>query len=203
MFANKFIMTGLLSLVLVVSGKKNKKNKLDAKDLELRRDLLDVATTYFEGIREMAIRTGDEATFIQFAYDTLTEDFTFPSDISGVTYSGLDEYLDPVNGFYPAIIGGWDQVTTIVGSNIIYRVISDDTVEMELTVRSKIGRDDCPQPNGSLLQLIIEEEINVITLVQQSNKEWKISSVVSQDGGRFLDLQFCDPPETTTTTEAP
>ena len=152
---------------------------LNAKDLQLRSDLLDVATVYFQALKDMAT-IGDLDAFTDFAYNTLTDDFVFPSDLSGVTYNGLDEYLHPEAGFYVRIIGNWDVVTTIVGSNIRYEVIDDKTVEMEVDVRTRISREECPE--GSNTREIIEEEINKITFKLQKDKSFKISSVISQGG---------------------
>lgn len=158
---------------------------LNAKDLQLRSDLLDIATIYWDALRDMAV-DGDLDAFTEFAYDTLTEDFFFPSDLGG-EYNGLDEYLDPETGFYVNIIGQWDVVTTVAGSNIRYKVIDDKTIEMDVDVRTRISRESCPE--GSTLQQIVEEESNKITFKQQSDKSFKIQSYVNQ-GGK-TDLSFC------------
>eukprot|EP01083_Nonionella_stella_P133425 405640_1 len=166
---------------------------LDATNLNLRRDLLDHATGFFAGLKNMLL-DGDLDEYKRFAVDLLDDSFVFPSDVTGNTFHSLDEFLDDDNGWHVNIIGTFDVVTTIMGANIIYRVIDShpDTVEMEFDMRALFWRNTCPQ---SGLQGITEEEINIMTFVWCSqDRKWKIASFIGQ-GGKLdkLTCELCCP----------
>ena len=175
-----------MSAVSKIEAHGNRHKSLDASDLYLRRDLLDTATTFFKGLGDMLME-GDLDEWIVFAHATLTDDFIFPSDVSGVTYYGLDEFLNTTSGFHVNIIGTFDSVTSIMGSNIIYSVIDDNTATMEFPVRVLLWRDTCPV---SGLQAITEEEIDIMTFEYcQTLQKWKISSYIRQSG--TIDISTC------------
>eukprot|EP01084_Bolivina_argentea_P205698 351353_1 len=169
----------------------------NANDSTLRRNLIDIETKFFAELSAM-LTDGNLDKWTSFAYDSLTNDFIFPSDLSGITYNGLNEFLDETNGFHVPIIGTFDIVTSIIGSNIIYRMINNETIEMEFPVRTRLTRNECP---SSGIQGIIEEEIDIMTFRWFStDKQWKIASFISQSNK--IDIETCSvsttpTPETT------
>ena len=156
-------------------------SRLDSTNLYLRRDLTDKATQFFQGLSDMLV-DGDLNEYIIFAHDILTDNFIFPSDVTGVTYYGLDKFLDETNGWHVNIIGTFDTVTNIMGSNIIYKIIDNNKVEMKFHIRTVLWRNECPS-NG--IQGITEEEVNILTFIWSViDQGWRISSYIGQ-GGKF------------------
>eukprot|EP00485_Elphidium_margaritaceum_P005044 CAMPEP_0202694724 /NCGR_PEP_ID=MMETSP1385-20130828/8513_1 /ASSEMBLY_ACC=CAM_ASM_000861 /TAXON_ID=933848 /ORGANISM="Elphidium margaritaceum" /LENGTH=623 /DNA_ID=CAMNT_0049350623 /DNA_START=26 /DNA_END=1897 /DNA_ORIENTATION=- len=160
----------------------------DTENIALRSSLLDTATAFFNELAAM-LTTGDLEQWTQFASTQLANDFVFVSDLTGVTYSGLTEFLDDSNGFHVGIIGTFDVVTSIVGANLVYRAVDDSNSMMEIVfpVRTRLTRNECP---ASGLLGVTEEETDVMALQWSSSEsQWKIASFASQ-GGK-IDIETC------------
>mmetsp|Transcript_5062 Transcript_5062/g.6293 ORF Transcript_5062/g.6293 Transcript_5062/m.6293 type:complete len:185 (-) Transcript_5062:121-675(-) len=153
-------------------------------DIQLRQTVLDIYTDFINGIRDMII-DGDLITFRQRMKRLLTSDFIFPSDVTGITYNGLDQFLDKETGFGVGINGTFDSFTSIVGSNIKYEMNNYNKLTMLIHQESTFFRNECT-PNET--QTIIETEFNKVTFNRIWRYKWKISSYISQ-GGRIQILQ--------------
>ena len=119
---------------------------LDAKDLYLRRDILDTMTQFIEAMSRFTRGESNLNEWFAAATDLLAEDFVFESPIQlqdRIWYSRA-EFLDPNTGFHVGAFGfNWDVASGVIGSNIIYTIIGNDEVEIEFPHRVLLWREEC------------------------------------------------------------
>eukprot|EP01084_Bolivina_argentea_P279308 477504_1 len=156
----------------------------DSKNLELRRDLLDVSSEILTALTDMAVDGGFEqfkASMLQFG----DESFYFKSDVTGVEYNGLDEFLDEKTGLHVGLMGTLDIATYLMSSHILYRCIDSREAEMRVTSRASFWINKCETETPFVG--VVTEAIDILTFVWSTkDKQWKMSSFVSDTSKVFI-----------------